>query len=61
MLPLRPGNVFARSSRTVPDRYGYDAEKRHALEVWAARLEEILSGKVAASNVVSLVTAGEAQ
>ena len=38
----------------VYDRHGYDAEKRHALEAWAARLEEIVSGKPATSNVVSL-------
>jgi hypothetical protein len=38
----------------VYDRHGYDAEKRHALEVWASRLEEIVSGKPATSNVVSL-------
>ncbi len=45
----------------VYDRHGYDAEKRHALEAWAARLEEILSGKPSAGNVVSLATVGEAQ
>ena len=45
----------------VHDRHGYDAEKRHALDVWAARLEEIIARKPASSNVVSLATAGEAQ
>jgi integrase len=45
----------------VYDRHGYDAEKRHALEVWATRLEEIITGKPATSNVVSLATAGDAQ
>jgi integrase len=45
----------------IYDRHGYDAEKRHALEAWAARLEEILSGKPSAGNVVSLATASEAQ
>jgi integrase len=45
----------------VYDRHGYDAEKRHALETWSARLEEIVTGKPATSNVVSLATAGEAQ
>ena len=29
----------------VYDRHGYDAEKRAALEKWATRLEQILSGK----------------
>ena len=43
----------------VYDRYAYDAEKRHALDTWAAHLEGILSGKPAADNVVVLATAGE--
>ena len=41
----------------VYDRHGYDAEKRHALEVWATRLEEIVTGKLAASNVKELAEA----
>jgi integrase len=45
----------------VYDRHGYDAEKRHALDAWAARLEEIVTGEPAASNVVPLATAGDAQ
>jgi len=45
----------------VYDRHGYDAEKRHALDAWAARLEEIVTGKPAASNVVKMATAAEAQ
>ncbi len=45
----------------VYDRHGYDAEKRHALDAWAAHLEGILSGKAKAANVVHLATAGEAQ
>ena len=45
----------------IYDRHGYDAEKRHALEAWAAHLEGILSGKPRADNVVALATAGEAQ
>ena len=43
----------------VYDRYSYDAEKRHALETWAAHLEGLLSGKPAADNVVTLATVGE--
>jgi integrase len=46
---------------SVYDRHSYDAEKRHALEVWAARLEEIVEGKPRAENVVSLATGTEAQ
>jgi integrase len=38
----------SRTSKTSTGRYnhyGYDREKRQALEAWAARLEEILTGK----------------
>ena len=45
----------------VYDRHSYDAEKRHALEAWAAHLESILSGKPKVDNVVALAKAGEAQ
>ena len=45
----------------VYDRHSYDAEKRHALETWAAHLESILSGKPKADNVVTLATADETQ
>lgn len=38
----------------VYDRHGYDNDKRHALEAWAAHLEQIVSGKKKAENVVSL-------
>jgi integrase len=41
----------------VYDRHSYDPEKRRALEVWSARLEEIVSGKPACGNVVSLAEA----
>lgn len=54
-------NHVEKGVTAVYDRHGYDAEKRHALDAWAARLEEIVSGKPAVSNVVSLATAGEAQ
>ena len=45
----------------VYDRHSYDAEKRHALETWAAHLEGVLSGRPKTSNVVTLATAGETQ
>ena len=45
----------------VYDRHSYDAEKRHALDTWAAHLEGIVTGKPATSNVVPLATAGDAQ
>jgi integrase len=41
----------------VYDRHSYDAEKRHALDTWAARLEEIVTGKLAASNVTDMAEA----
>ncbi len=54
-------NHVESSVTSIYDRHGYDDEKRHALEVWAAHLQGILSGKPTASNVVPLATAGEAQ
>ncbi len=52
-------NHVESSITAIYDRYAYDAEKRHALEVWAAHLEGILSGKPKADNVVTLATAVE--
>ena len=43
----------------IYDRHGYDAEKRHALEAWAAHLEEILFSEPKADNVVKLAKAAE--
>jgi integrase len=54
-------NHIDQSVTGIYDLYGYETEKRHALEAWAAHLEEIVSGKPASSNVVALATAGEAQ
>lgn len=50
-------NHVETSVTAIYDRRGYDNEKRHALDAWAARLEEIVSGKPASSNVVSLAEA----
>ena len=41
------------------DRHAYDREKRQALDAWGARLADILSGKQAAENVVSLAATRE--
>jgi integrase len=49
------------SITAVYDRFEYWPQKKQALEAWAARLEEILTGKPAASNVVTLAPAAEAQ
>ena len=41
----------------IYDRHSYDPEKRHALDLWGARVEEIVTGKksdVADRKVVSL-------
>ncbi len=42
---------------SIYDKYEYGAEKRHALEVWAAHLEDILSGE-RQDNVVRLPAGG---
>ena len=44
---------------SIYDRYQYFAEKRHALDAWGARLEQIVSGKPVAENVVKLAAVGE--
>ncbi len=56
------GKLLNHSERkditAVYDRHSYDPEKRHALDVWGRRLEEIISGKLATSNVIVPFTAG---
>jgi integrase len=48
-------NHTESSITAVYDRHSYDAEKRQALEVWAVRLEQIVTGRTADANkVVSL-------
>jgi integrase len=54
-------NHADREITGVYDRHTYDAEKRHALESWAAHLEGILSGKPKADNVVPMAKVAEAQ
>ncbi len=54
-------NHVETSVTAIYDRHGYDSEKRHALETWAAHLDGILSGKPKADNVVTLATAGDVQ
>ena len=39
------------------DRYDGLAEKRRALEIWGKRVEQVLAGDTALSNVVELVRA----
>ena len=52
-------NHVESSITAIYDRYSYDPEMRHALDAWAAHLEEILSGKVRADNVVKLAAGSE--
>jgi integrase len=40
---------------SVYDRHSYDPEKRHALDAWAQRLMEIVSGSVVVGSVVPLL------
>ncbi|HUC67569.1 MAG TPA: integrase arm-type DNA-binding domain-containing protein [Stellaceae bacterium] len=51
-------NHVDRTVGSIYDVYSYDAEKRQALTAWGRRLEEIVSGKPAASNVVPMVAVG---
>ncbi len=47
-------NHAERDVTAVYDRHSYDREKRQALDAWASRLEEIVTGKQQPSNVVEL-------
>jgi integrase len=50
-------NHVETSVTAVYDMYGYENEKRNALNAWAAHLEEMVTGKLAASNVKDLAEA----
>jgi integrase len=49
------GNSKSMTSRY--DHYAYDREKRRALDLWNARLLDIVAGRPSASNVVELARA----
>jgi integrase len=49
------------SITAIYDRFEYWPQKKQALDAWSARLEEIISGKPATSNVVLLAEAGAQQ
>jgi integrase len=50
-------NHVERDVTAVYDRHSYDREKRQALDTWARRLDEIVSGKSPSTNVVELASA----
>jgi len=47
-------NHVEKDVTSIYDRYGYDAEKKHALDLWASKLTEIIAGKKQPDNVVKL-------
>jgi integrase len=47
-------NHVERGVTSVYDRHSYDPEKRRALEAWAGRLKEIISGTTQPSNITEL-------
>ncbi len=47
----------AKSMTSRYDHYAYDREKRRALDLWNARLLDVVAGETPASNVVELVRA----
>jgi integrase len=49
------------SITAIYDRFEYGPQKKQALDAWSARLEGIVSGKKAETNVVSLAAAGDVQ
>ncbi len=54
-------NHADRDITSVYDRASYDRDKRRALNAWGDRVEEVVSGKAKADNVVTLATVSEAQ
>ncbi len=54
-------NHTDRDTTSIYDRASYDRDKRRALNAWGDRVEEVVSGKPGADNVVTLATAVEAQ
>jgi len=38
----------------IYQKYGFDAEKRQALEAWSERLQSLLAGEETSSNVVEM-------
>ncbi len=44
----------SKTSTSRYDHYAYDREKRRALDLWNARLLDIVAGKQLSSNVVEL-------
>ncbi len=47
----------SKTSTSRYDHYAYDREKRRALDLWNARLLDIVAGKSSGSNVVQLASA----
>ena len=47
----------SKSMTSRYDHYAYDREKRRTLDLWTARLLDIVAGKPAPSNVVELARA----
>ncbi len=43
----------------VYDRHSYDAEKRHALDLWGNYVERVAAGKPALSNVIEPARTGQ--
>ncbi len=59
MVPLTLVTSHIESGITaVYDRHSYDAEKRHALDLWGSYVEQVADGKPAPTNVVELALAG---
>ncbi len=49
---------FESGITAVYDRHSYDAEKRHALDLWGNYVEHVAAGEPALSNVVELAQTG---
>jgi len=47
-------NHVENSVTAIYDRYGYDTEKKNALELWGKNLHEIINNTESASNIIKL-------
>ena len=52
-------NHVESSITAVCERHSYDAEKRHALDLWGGYVERVAAGMPAPSNVVELAQIGQ--
>ncbi len=51
-------NHAENSVTAIYDRHSYDAEKKHALDVWATKLQNLIDGVDSSDNIIALKKIG---